>query len=94
MIKAVYAIFIAVIAAVCFVALPSLSPQVEASSPVPGAKADRADVRPLGTDCSQNSWPYFEAACLRDARNPLAQPRQVRIIFADRAPSARSIAAR
>jgi len=82
--KTVYAIAVAAIAAACFVAFPSLSPQVEASSPVPGTKGDRADVRPLGTDCGQKEWPYFDASCLRDSRNLLVQPRDVRIIAADR----------
>ena len=80
MIKTVYAIAVAAIVAACFVAFPSLSFQVQASSPIPGAKADRADLRPLGTDCSQNAWPYFEAACLRDARQPFVEPRQARIV--------------
>jgi hypothetical protein len=84
MIKTVYAIAVAAIVAAGFVAFPSLSFQVQASSPVPGAKGDRADMRPLGTQCSQNAWPYFEAACLRDASHPLAQPQQVRIVSADR----------
>ena len=84
MIKTVYAIAVAAIAAACFVAFPSLSPQVEASSPLPGAKADRADVRPLGTECGQNAWPYFEASCLRDARNPLLQPHDVRFVSMNR----------
>jgi hypothetical protein len=82
--EAIYAIAIAAIAAAGFVAFPSLSPQVEASSPVIGAKADRADVRPLGTACGQKAWPYFDAACTRDARFPLAQPRDVRFVRADR----------
>jgi hypothetical protein len=82
--EAIYAIVIAAIAAAGFVAFPSLSPQVEASSPVIGAKADRADVRPLGTACGQKAWPYFDAACTRDARFPLAQPRDVRFVRADR----------
>ena len=86
MLKTVYAIAVAAIAAACFVAFPSLSFQVEASAPVPGAKADRADVRPLGSECSQKAWPYFEGSCLRDAKNPLAQPHDVRIITADRTP--------
>jgi hypothetical protein len=48
------------------------------------AKGDRADVRPLGTDCGQNAWPHFDAACLRDARNPMVTPRDVRFVSADR----------
>jgi len=87
MIKTVYAIAVAAIAAACFVAFPSLSFQVEASSSALGAKGDRADVRPLGTDCGQNAWPYFDPACVRDARNPLLTPHDVRFVFADRASS-------
>jgi hypothetical protein len=61
-----------------------LSPQVEASTPLPSAKGDRADIRPLGVDCGQKAWPYFEGSCLHDARNPLIQPREVRIVMANR----------
>lgn len=84
MIKAISAVAFAAIVAAALVAFPSLSPQVEASSPVPGAKGDRADIRPLGVDCAQKAWPYFDAACMRDARNPLLQPTQVRVVTADR----------
>jgi len=86
MIKTVYAIAIAAIAAACIVAFPSLSFQVEASSLASGVKGDRADIRPLGTACSQGAWPYFEAACLRDARNLLVAPREVRMVSTDRLP--------
>jgi hypothetical protein len=84
MIKTASAIAVAAIVAACFVAFPSLSPPVDASSPIPGAKGDRADIRPLGTDCGEKAWPYFDAACMRDARAPLAQPRDVRAVSADR----------
>jgi hypothetical protein len=79
-----YAISAATIIAGAFVATLSLSPQVEAHSSVPGVKADRADTRPLATKCSQRAWPYIEAACLRDTRNPYGQARDVRIVSADR----------
>ncbi len=88
MIKAVYAIVAAAIVAASFVATLSLSPQVEARGSLPGIKADRADTRPLAKDCSQQAWPYFEAGCLRDTRNPQGQARNVRLVSADR-PSAR-----
>jgi hypothetical protein len=81
-IKTAYAV--SAIAASLFVAFPSLSRQVSASAPIVGAKGDRADIRPLGTECGENAWPYFDAACTRDARIPLAQPRDVRMIAADR----------
>ncbi|MGB7034768.1 MAG: hypothetical protein WBD71_04510 [Xanthobacteraceae bacterium] len=80
MIKTVYAIAVAAIVAACFVAFPSLSFSVQANAAVVAAKGDRADIRPLGVDCSQNAWPYFEAACMRDVRHPLLEPRQARFI--------------
>jgi hypothetical protein len=85
MIKTAYAIAVSAIAASVFVAFPSLSPPVGAS--IVGVKGDRADIRPLGTDCGEQAWPYFDAACTRDARSPLAQPREVRMIATDRADS-------
>jgi hypothetical protein len=85
MIKTASVIAIAAIVASVFVAFPSLSPQVGASAPIVGAKGDRADIRPLGTECGEKAWPYFDAACTRDGRVPLAQPRDVRMIAADRA---------
>jgi hypothetical protein len=84
--KTVYAVVVAAIVAAAFVAFPSLSWQVEARAP--GAKADRADTRPLATQCSQRGWPYFEAACLRDTRNTFGLVREVRIVSADRLPPA------
>ena len=84
MIKTAYAVAVSAIAASCFVAFPSLSPQVGASAPIVGAKGDRADIRPLGTECGEKAWPYFDAACTRDTRIPLAQPRDIRIFSADR----------
>jgi hypothetical protein len=87
MLRTVSAIGAAAIVAAVFVAAPSLSPQVEARGSVPGVKADRADMRPLATNCSQNAWPYFEASCLRDTRNPFGQARDVRLVSADRLPA-------
>jgi hypothetical protein len=80
MLNTLYALAIAAFAAACFVAFPSLSPQVEAGAPALDGKADRADTRPLARDCSQHAWPYFEAACLRDARDPLGEARVVRFV--------------
>jgi hypothetical protein len=91
MLKTVYAIAVAAVAASCFVAFPSLSYQVQAHSSVVGAKGDRADIRPLGTDCGQKAWPYFDAACLRDARNPLVTPHEARLVMADRMPAPNSV---
>jgi hypothetical protein len=82
MIKTAYVVAAAVIAAV-IVAMPSLS-MVQARAPVLGVKGDRVDARPLGAACSQHEWPYFETSCLRDAKNPFGEARQVRIVTTDR----------
>ncbi len=78
--KTVYAIAAAAIVAGAFVGFLSLSMQVEAHARVSAVKGDRADMRPLARACSQNAWPYFEASCLRDTRNPFGQAREVRVI--------------
>jgi hypothetical protein len=84
MLKTLYAIAAAAIVAAAFVATLSVSEQVEARGSVPGVKADRADIRPLAGKCSQRAWPYFEATCLRDTRNPFSQAREVRFVSTDR----------
>jgi hypothetical protein len=84
MLKAIYSVAAAAIVAAAFAAALSVPAQVEARGSVPGIKADRADARPLAGDCSQNAWPYFEAACLRDTRNAFGQARDVRLVSTDR----------
>jgi hypothetical protein len=79
MIKTAYAIALSAIAAFLFVAFPSLSP-LGASAPIVGAKGGRADIRPLGVECGEKAWPYFDAACMRDPHIPLAQPHDVRMV--------------
>ena len=83
----------AIFAASFFVAL-SLSAEVEARGSMPGAKADRADARPLARDCSGNAWPYFEASRLRDTRNPFGQAPDVRLVSLDRTKAAEAQTAR
>ncbi|MFY9835940.1 MAG: hypothetical protein WAK55_05630 [Xanthobacteraceae bacterium] len=68
MIKTASAIVAAALVAACLVSFPSLSSRVDAHSSPPGTNGDRADVRPLG--CGEKAWPYFDAACVRDARAP------------------------
>jgi hypothetical protein len=80
MLKTVYAIVAAAIIAACLVLAPSLSPQVEAGAPSATGKSDRADARPLAGDCSERPWPYMEANCLRDTRNPFGTAREVRFV--------------
>ena len=94
MLKSIYAVAAAAIVAAAFVATLSISAQVEARGSVPGVKADRADMRPLARDCSPNAWPYFEASCLRDTRNPFSQARDARIVSPDRLTPATAAATR
>jgi hypothetical protein len=61
--------------------LPSFSGKVVASTPIHG---DRLDIRPFGTQCSEQAWPYFEANCLRDRRAVMGQAKSPRIVTADR----------
>jgi|SRR5579862_2254736 len=95
MLKTVYAIVAAAIIAACLVLAPSLTPQVEAGAPSATGKSDRADARPIAGDCSERPWPYMEASCLRDTRNPMGQAREVRFVSMTdaRRPLAKPVAA-
>jgi hypothetical protein len=73
----------AALVAAAVISLPGFSPEVEARTPPASVKGDRLDIRPVGQDCSQQTWPYYEGNCLRD-RNHSGQRRQVRLIAPDR----------
>ena len=64
--------------------LPGVSDRVVASAPLHSGKGDRVDLRPLGTRCSEQAWPYFEASCLRDPRLARGQAKSARIVAPDR----------
>jgi hypothetical protein len=64
--------------------LPTFSNPVVASAPIHAGKGDRLDIRLLGSQCSEQAWPYFEANCLRDARTTIGQAKSARIVTADR----------
>jgi hypothetical protein len=85
MIKTLSAVAIAASFAAALTVLPGFAPTVEASVPQALAKADRLDIRPVGTDCSQQAWPNFETSCLRAAGSK-AGIRQARLVTADRTP--------
>jgi hypothetical protein len=84
MIKIFYAIGVSAIAAVCFVAFPTLSQQGHANPPAQAAQADRVETRSAVTTCGQNAWPYLDAACLRHASGPVVAPHEIRLVSADR----------
>ena len=64
--------------------LPGGSEPVGATTPFDGGKVDRLDVRPSALKCADQTWPYIDAACLRDARGPTDASRSVRIVTTDR----------
>ncbi len=87
--RTVSAIAAAALVAFAVTILPGASDQVAASSPLNTGKGDRLDVRPLGANCAQQAWPHFDAACVKDSRQPLARAKAVRIVATDRGGSAR-----
>jgi hypothetical protein len=82
--RSISAIALAALIAGTVTILPNFSGKVVASAPIHGGKGDRLDIRPLGTQCSQQAWPYFEANCLRDKRTAMGQAKSARVVTADR----------
>jgi hypothetical protein len=80
------AIAAASVGAALVMALPGFSPAVEAGTSAPIAKTDRLDNRPLGSECSEQAWPYYGANCLRDRTEAAGQARTVRLVTLDRLP--------
>jgi hypothetical protein len=81
--KTLSAIAAAAFGAALVMALPGFSPAVEAGTTNPVTKSDRFDFRPLGSDCTQQAWPYYGANCLRDRAQAGGQARVVRVVSAD-----------
>jgi hypothetical protein len=82
--KSISAIALAGLIASAWIVLPVASDTVVASAPLNSGKGDRLDIRPIGTQCSQQAWPYFEANCLRDRRTVMGQAKPARVVTADR----------
>jgi hypothetical protein len=80
------AVAAAALGAAVMMALPGFSPAVEAGTSDPIAKTDRLDYRPLGSECTQQAWPYFGANCLHDRSQAAGQARVVRLVTTDRLP--------
>jgi len=68
-------------------AFPGFSPEADASTPPKVVKSNRLDLRPIGKECTQQAWPYYEASCLRDRTQAMSQARTVRVVSADRVAS-------
>lgn len=83
MIKAISAIAAAAFIAAALTVLPGFAPEVAASVPQALAKGDRLEIH-TAKDCSQQSWPNFEASCLRTVGSKPVK--EVRLVTADRTP--------
>lgn len=84
MMKTISAIAVAAVLAGAATLLPGLVLQVQANAPVAG-KTDRADLQPV---CEQQSWPYYDRACLRDHSRNAGRSVAVRIVATDRVAAA------
>jgi len=87
--QSISAIALAGLIAGAVTVLPSFSETVVASSPMNSGKGDRLDIRPIGIQCSEQAWPYFEADCLRDKRAAMGKAKPARVVTADRIAVAR-----
>ena len=81
------AVTLAAMVAGALTIFPGTSDQVAASAPLNSGKGDRLDIRSLGTQCSEQAWPYFEPSCMRDRRMALGKAKPARIVSADRVAS-------
>ena len=85
--KGILAIAAMALGATVVLALPGFSPSVEAGTGIhsPAVKSDRLYIRPLGTACADQAWPYYQTQCMRDRRQASGQARVVtRIIAIDK----------
>ncbi|HEX3161010.1 MAG TPA: hypothetical protein VHQ92_00390, partial [Pseudolabrys sp.] len=76
------AVSLAALVAGAMTILPTFSDKVVASAPIHSGKGDRLDIRPLGVQCSEQAWPYFEANCLRDSRAQMGKAKPARVVTA------------
>ena len=87
MFKIYSTIVAAALVAGALVMVPSLNP-VSASSrntvtQTTSGKGDRLDME-ARLACRQQSWPYLDRACVRDARTESGSARKVRVVTANR----------
>jgi hypothetical protein len=84
MLKTLSAIATAAVIAAAIAVIPGFATQVDASTPIAMVKADRLDIRPIGKDCSQKAWPYFENNCLRKAGSRTVMTQSARLVAFER----------
>ena len=56
----------------------------EALSTPAAVKGDRLDIKQGVADCTQATWPYYEARCLRSTVTAVRHAQQVRVVAVDR----------
>jgi hypothetical protein len=83
MTKLLAACVAAVLVASTAILISGLSSTQARSSPAI-VKGDRLDAKAYGTDCSQASWPYYEASCLRNRVGATREAKTVRLVTTDR----------
>lgn len=87
--RTISAVAVAALVAFAVTILPGAGNQVSASAPITTGKGDRLDIHAVGTNCSQQAWPYYEAKCLKDVRQPMSRAKTVRVVSTDRLQPAR-----
>ena len=87
--RAIAALTLVAAVAAALTVLPGGTADVSASAPLNSGKGDRLDARPAGTACSEQAWPYFEASCVKDRREPMSRAKSVRIVTPERSAALR-----
>lgn len=82
MFKLIAALSVAAWLAGVLIVVPGMTSAVQAH--MYSVKGDRLDLHAYGTACSERTWPYFEASCLRNTNSPTHQARTVRLVTTDR----------
>lgn len=67
MIKSLAALAIFALLGASVIALPTLAPQAIAGETIALAKGDRQHIHLIIRDCSSQTWPNFDASCLRES---------------------------
>jgi MFS superfamily sulfate permease-like transporter len=82
--RIVLAVVAAALVACFFTIITATADQVEAGARSNVVSGNRLDERPIGPQCAQRAWPYYEAHCLRDLRPRNEQPKTVRVVTTER----------
>jgi hypothetical protein len=84
--RAVSALAVVAAAAGAITVLHGAGDSVSANAPLNSGKGDRLDIRAVGPQCSQQAWPYYEVACVKDRRQAMSRAKPARIVTPDRVP--------